>query len=281
MKILCFKEWMSEYGTIIENVIQKDADGRPVQLDLHFPNGELQPPVCRATGIVFTGKGLIAFDFDQTLTTAWFGHPRNPKDQGSHSTADPNPIMLQKMNAHKQAGNKVIIVTARGEKEGQLRGDASHFKGLQPIVTADKTIGYSGLDAHAPNTARDWNTAIKKNPAWKAIPQAVESPSLAFHLGAVSLGTKGESKGPFIAAKMAYFNMTSKHSNENPHPETGQAQGNYMWGILYDDGNSNVVSANAQQKKGVALAGIPVAQQYEKGGEKPDGVVATRSASGI
>lgn len=272
--MLEFKHWLEEL--IIEGVLHRDNEGNPVVFDLHFPDGEKNPPVCRRTGHVFTGKGLICFDFDQTLTTAWFGNPKNPHDQSSHSTANPNTEMLKKMRDHKNAGNKVIIVTARGEKEGQLTGDKSHYAGLQPIVTADKTL-------HSPlaDRKRDWHAQIKNNRTWSAITKTVESPAHAFHLGAVSLNTQGESKGPFIASKMALFNLQSRKNGENPHPETGEPQGNYLWAILYDDGPMNIKSANAQQKKGVALAGIPVAQKYDRGGERPVGVAANVGASGM
>lgn len=279
-----FKEWIKDSDIkdgLLEAILHKDESGRPMQLDLYFPNGETNPPVCRQSGKSFSGKGLICFDFDQTLTTAWFGHPNNPKDMGSHSTANPNEKMLAKMKEHKSAGNKTIIVTARGEKEGQLTGDDSHYAGLQPVLTPDKTLDHSGMSGNKPDTGRDWHPAIKNHPAWSAIPQSVESPKHAYHLGAVSLHTMGEEKGPFIAAKMALFNSQSRKSGENPHPETQEPQGHYQWGILYDDGPSNVKSANNQQKKGIALVGIPVEQVYDKGGEKPVGVVAQRSLSGM
>lgn len=278
-----FKYWysrMQALESILEGIIHRDENGRPTPVKLAFPNGETNPPVCLLTGKQFTGKGLICFDFDQTLTTAWFGHPKNPNDRGSHSTKNPNAKMLNKMKEHKTAGNKVVIVTARGEKEGQLTGDAGHYAGLQPVLTADKTLGHSGLKGQ-PDRSRDWHPAIKNDPMWSAIPQSVESPAHAFHLGAVSLSTMGEEKGPFIATKMANFNMHSRKAGENPHPETGEPQGNYLWAILYDDGPNNVKSVNAQQLRGIPMVGIPVDQVYDRGGEKPAGVVATRSASGM
>lgn len=171
-----FAEWLE----IQEAVIQKDGEGKPFKLDLYFPNGELNPPVCRRTGIHFQGRGLICFDFDQTLTTAYFGHPKNPADKASHSTANPNPVMLKKMEQHKHAGNKVVIVTARGEKEGQLTGSPVHYAGLQPIITNDKTIGNPYGQRR-----RDFDPTIKNDPRWGAITRSLDGPQHAYHLGAV------------------------------------------------------------------------------------------------
>lgn len=263
-----FAEWLQQVEIIElwEGVIQKDEQGKPLQLDLYFPNGEFAPPVCRKTGIQFQGKGLICFDFDQTLTTAYFGHPHNPADRASHSTANPNPAVLSIMEKHKQAGNKVIIVTARGEKEGQLTGDKAHYAGLQPIITPDQT-----LNDPTASRQRDFHANIKNDPRWGAIPRSMDGAHHAFHLGAVSLNTKGESKGPFIATRMAMFHSESKRQGGN----------DYTWGILYDDHGDNIKSANAQQARGIALAGIKVAQVYDKGGEKPAGVQAMVGASGM
>lgn len=263
-----FAEWLHnvEIVELWEGVIQRDEQGKPLPLDLHFPNGEFNPPVCRNTGIQFDGKGLICFDFDQTLTTAWYGHPNIPSDKGSHSTSNPNSAMLAKMEQHKRAGNKVIIVTARGEREGQLTGDTHHYAGLQPIITPDKTLA----DPTA-SRDRDFHPAIKNDPRWGAIPRALGSAKNAFHLGAVSLGTGGEAKGPFIATRMAMLHSESKRQGGN----------DFTWGILYDDHGGNVANANAQQKRGIALAGIKVEQVYDKGGEKPAGAAAVVGASGM
>jgi hypothetical protein len=257
-----FAEWLE----IQEAVIQKDGEGKPFKLDLYFPNGELNPPVCRHTGIHFQGRGLICFDFDQTLTTAYFGHPKNPADKASHSTANPNPVMLRKMEQHKHAGNKVVIVTARGEKEGQLTGSPVHYAGLQPIITNDKTISNPYGQRR-----RDFDPTIKNDPRWGAITRSLDGPQHAYHLGAVSLSTKGESKGPFIATKMALFHSESRRNGGD----------DYTWGILYDDHHDNIANANAQQKRGIALVGIQVSQTYEKGGERPAGVAAMVGASGM
>ncbi len=265
-----FKEWIGpvlEWEALLEAVVQRDETGRPLQLDLHFPNGETNPPVCKRTGIEFSGKGLICFDFDQTLTTAIYGHPQNPADHGTHSTNKPNPKMMMKVEQHRNAGNLITIVTARGEKEGQLLGDKGHYMGLQPVLTADKTIGYSGVQGPPPERTRDWHPNIKNHAGWGAIVKAIR-PDKVFHLGAVSIGSGHEEKGPFIAAQMAREHQASG----------GQ---DFMWGILYDDGAKNVMSANAQQKRGIALAGLPVQQNYEPGFEPPAGATITRSASGM
>lgn len=262
-----FAEWLERQEVLLfEAIIQKNESGRPVQLDLVFPNGETNPPVCRNTGIQFDGRGLICFDFDQTLTTAWFGHPNLPDDQASHSTPKPNKKMLKIMEQHKAAGNKVIVVTARGEKEGQMTGSAKHAIGLQPIVTPDQT-----LQNHAASKIRDFHPAIKNDPRWSPLVNSLEGPHHAYHLGAVSLNTQGEEKGPFIAAKMAVFHSESKKQGGN----------DYTWGILYDDHPHNVANANAQQKRGIALAGVKVEQTYEAGGQKPVGARTLVGASGM
>ena len=141
-----------------------------------------------------------------------------------------------------------------------MTGDKKHVKGLQPTLTSDPSNGYSGVLGTKPSLHRSFHRNILANPAWRAIPQTT-TPEMVFHLGAVSLHTKGEEKGPFIAAKMAEFH--------------------HSWGILYDDGDFNIRSANAQQKNGIALAGIPVKRAYERGGEPPAGIKVGLSASGM
>lgn len=266
-----FKEWMKEsdaWEAVLESVINKDGSGHPLELKLEFPNGETEPPICVNNHIKFEGRGFICFDFDQTLTTAWYGHPNHPSDTHGHSTASPNPIMLKKMQEHKRANNLIAIVTARGENEGQLTGDKSHFKGLQPILTRDKSQDFGG-SGPKPDMKRDWHPGLKGS-GWSAISQSM-TPDMVYHLGAISLHTKTENKGPFIASRMAWFHQQSVKKGGN----------DYTWGILYDDGHSNVESANAQQKRGVALAGIAVAPNWEKGGEPPAGAVIGRSSSGM
>jgi hypothetical protein len=220
-----FKEWL-----LISEMVR-----RPNPVKLHFPNGEFLPPVDLNSGYEYKGPGLICFDFDQTLTKAvWY-------KGGSHSTAVQNPAMLVKMEQHKDAGNQVQIVTARGTKENSLRKDAGHPLGLQPTVQYDPEGRLQG-----------WDYKIAKDPAWGAIPRTMKPTDVSLTGGVMQAGSTP--KGPHIASLMA------KHGHE--------------WAILYDDNPGNVKSADKMQDIGIAVKGMLVDQIFEPG---PEGLPPARA----
>jgi len=243
-----FREWVLLREVNTKPWPQGYQIGPPVQLE--FPNGEFSPPVDTVSGRQYEGKGLICFDFDQTITGA---HAKDvndpPTTQARGSTPEINPEIMAKLQQHKKAGNIVHILTARGVEEDKLRSDNKHPKGMQPLIG-------TGWDDQG--RASGFDSKIAGDPKWGPVSQLHPQKDVSF-MGGVKFAHT-DPKGPKIARLMKQNKVT--------------------WAVLYDDGPSNIKSCQEFQQLGWAIAGIPVEPNYDNPWAVPKGGAIPMSASG-
>ena len=248
--LMNFREWV----LLREVNSQPWPQGYQIKLELHvkleFPNGELYAPVDVNSGRQYEGKGLVCFDFDQTITGA---HARDkndpPKTNARGSTPEVNQEINKKMIQHNEVGNIIHILTARGTEEDKLRTDDRHPKGLQPLIGTgwDKEGRVQGFD-----------TKIVNDPKWRQVAQLSPQNDVSFQGGVRHAHT--DPKGPKIARLMKAKRCT--------------------WAILYDDGPANIKSCEEFQQLGWAIAGILVEPKYDDPWAVPKGGAIPMSASG-